>query len=533
MLTVFVSLLLAAAGATTALAQQQGGVLRVLHRDSPGSLSIHEETSNSTLTPMMGVFNNLVMYDQSVPRNSQDTIRPDLAADWAWSTDGTQLTFHLRQGVRWHDGKPFTAADVKCTWERLMGVSADKLRINPRAGWYRNLAEVQTPGDHEVIFRLKRPQPSFLAYLASGYSPVYPCHVSAVQMRSNPIGTGPFRFVEFRRGETIRLERNPDYWKPERPYLDGIEYTIVPNRATAVLSFVARKFDMTFPYEIPIPLVKDVRTQAPAASCEIAPNNLSVNLLVNRAVVPFDKPEINRAMVLALDRKAFIDIISEGQSDQGGAMLPPPEGVWGMPPEMLRTLPGYSGDIAANRAEARRIMAGLGYGPEKPLTVKLATRNVPQHRDPSVILIDQLKQIHVEAELELIESANWPVRLTRRDFTLALNLTGAGGDDPDIMFYENYVCGAARNFSGYCNREIDALVDRQSMETDLQRRRELVWEIDRRLQQDDARPIIYLQRSATCLQPWVRGLTIMSNSMYTGWRLEDVWIDKARAVDRP
>ncbi|MGE0415674.1 MAG: ABC transporter substrate-binding protein [Acetobacteraceae bacterium] len=528
------SLLVAAAGSlTSAVAQQKGGVLRVLHRDSPGSLSIHEETTNSTLTPMMGVFNNLVMYDQSIPRNSQDTIRPDLATDWTWSPDGTELTFHLHQGVRWHDGKPFTAADVKCTWDRLIGVSTDKLRINPRAGWYKNLTEVQTTNAQEVVFKLKRPQPSFLAFLASGYSPVYPCHVPAAQMRSQPIGTGPFRFVEFRRGEGIRLERNPDYWKPGRPYLDGIEYTVVSNRATAVLSFVARKFDMTFPYEIPIPLVRDIRTQAPDATCVIAPNNLSINLLVNRGVAPFDKPGVNRAVALALDRKAFIDIISEGKSDQGGAMLPPPEGVWGMPPEMLRTLPGYGGDVTANREEARRIMAGLGYGPDKPLKVKMATRNVPQHRDPAVILIDQLKQIHIESELELIESANWPPRLTRRDFTLALNLTGSGGDDPDIMFYENYVCGAGRNFSGYCNKEIDALVDRQSAETNFARRRTLVQEIDRRLQQDDARPIIYLQRSATCMQPWVKGLTIMSNSMYTGWRLEDVWIDPAQAANRP
>jgi peptide/nickel transport system substrate-binding protein len=339
--------------------------------------------------------------------------------------------------------------------------------------------------------------------------------------------------VEYRRGETIRLERNRDYWKPDRPFLDGIEYTIVPNRSTAILAFVTGKFDMTFPYEIPIPLVKDVLTQAPAAHCEIAPNNLSINLLVNRAVPPFDKPEINRAMALTLDRKAFIDIISEGKSDQGAAMLPPPEGVWGLPPEMLHALPGYSGDVARNRDEARRIMTVLGYGPDRLLTVKIATRNVPQHRDPAVILIDQLKQIYIQSELELIESAVWPVRLTRKDFTLALNLTGAGGDDPDIMFYENYVCGAGRNFSGYCNPSIDALVDRQSVEMDQTRRRQMVWDIDRRLQEDFARPIIYLQRSATCTQPWVKNLTIMMNSMYTGWRMEDVWLDDAAPGARP
>ena len=525
-------LLLALLLAAPAYAQHDGGVLRVLHRDSPGDMSIHEETSNSVITPMMGVFNNLVIYDQHIPQNSLDTIRPELATGWTWSDDRTQLTFKLRQGVRWHDGKPFTAADVKCTWERVMGVSLDKLRINPREGWFKNLSAIDVRADDEVVFRLRRPQPSFLAFLAAGYSPVYPCHVTAAQMRVHPIGTGPYRFVEYQRNETIKLERNRDYWKPGLPHLDGIEYTIVPNRSTAALSFMAGKFDMTFPYEMPIPIVKDIQQQAPAARCEISPNNLSVNLLVNRANPPFDKPEISHAMALALDRKSFIDILSEGKSDQGGALLPPPEGVWGLPPEMLLALPGYNGDTAGNRAEARRIMESLGYGPDKRLAVKLAARNVPQHRDPSVILIDQLKQIYIDADMELIETAIWPVRLTKRDYTLALNLTGSGGDDPDIQFYENYVCGASRNFSGYCNKEIDALVDKQSVETDFVKRRAMVREIDKRLQEDFARPIIYLPRSGTCTQPWVENLTIMANGMYTGWRMEDVWLDLP-AAGRP
>jgi peptide/nickel transport system substrate-binding protein len=509
----------------SAHAQKQGGILRILHRDSPGDMSIHEETSNSVVTPMMGVFNNLVLYDQHIARTSLDTIRPELATEWVWSADGTQLTFKLRDNVRWHDGKPFTAADVKCTWDRVAGVSADKLRINPREGWFRNLAGIDVKDDHEVVFRLKRPQPSFLAFLAAGYSPVYPCHVTAAQMRVRPIGTGPYRFVEFRRNESIRLERNRDYWKPGLPYLDGIEYTIVPNRSTAALSFVAGKFDMTFPYEMPIPVVKDIKAQAPLARCEIAPNNLSVNLLVNRGNPPFDNPDVSHAMALALDRASFIDILSEGQSDQGGAMLPPPEGVWGMPPDMLRTIPGYGGDTEHNREEARGIMARLGYGPEKHLAVKIAARNVPQHRDPAVILIDQLRRIYIDGELDLIETAIWPVRLTKRDYTLALNLTGSGGDDPDIQFYENYVCGASRNFSGYCNPELDKLIDRQSMETDFAKRREMVWDIDRRLQTDAARPIIYLPRSGTCMQPWLKNMTIMTNGMYNGWRMEDVWLD--------
>ena len=222
------SLALVAAGA--AFAQKTGGILKLGHFDSPASMSMFEESTQAVNRPMSGVFNNLVMFKQDVPQNSLRSIVPDLATSWAWNEEGTELTFPLRQGVKWHDGKPFTAADVKCTWDLVQGKRAEKLRVNPRKDWYTNLSEVVPNGDYEVTFILKRPQPAFIALLATGMSPVYPCHVSPAQMRQHPIGTGPFKFVEFKPNERITVTRNPDYWKPDRPYLDGIEYTILRNR---------------------------------------------------------------------------------------------------------------------------------------------------------------------------------------------------------------------------------------------------------------------------------------------------------------
>src|SRR5262249_17888483 len=148
---------------------------------------------------------------------------------------------------------------------------------------------------------------------------------------------------------------------------------------------------------------------------------------------------------LALDRKAFVDILTEGQAKIGGAMLPPPEGVWGMPPETLRTLPGYNPEVQKNREQARIIMQKLGYGPDKRLRVKIATRNIPVYRDPAVILIDQLKEIYIDAEMDVVETSIWHAKVTRKDYQVGLNLTGNGVDDPDQNFYENYKCGSERN----------------------------------------------------------------------------------------
>jgi peptide/nickel transport system substrate-binding protein len=520
------TLLTASLVVETALAQKSGGILKVHHQDSPASMSIIEEATYSTVVPMMGVFNNLVLYKQDEPQNSLNSIVPDLATSWSWSEDGTELTFKLRPGVKWHDGKPFLAADVKCTHDLLLGKAQEKLRLNPRKAWYRNLKEVSTKGEDEATFHLHRPQPAFIALLASGYSPIYPCHVSPRDMRTHPIGTGPFKFVEFKANERITVARNPDYWKPGRPYLDGIEYTIIPNRSTAMLAFVAGKFDMTWPYIITVPLLRDIESQAPQAVCEMRTTNGSTNLLVNREKPPFDNADLRRAMALALDRQSFIDILTEGQGKIGGAMLPPPEGVWGMPPEILKTIPGYDPDVQKNRGEARKIMEKLGYGSDKRLAIKVSTRNLANFRDPAVILIDQLKEIYIDGQLETIETANWHAKVTRKDYTVGQNNTGSGVDDPDQQFYENYACGSDRNYSGYCNPELDREFDRQSMEGDQEKRKKLVWEIDRKLQGDGARPIIFHGRGATCWQPQVKGLTTMVNSIYNGWRMEDVWLDK-------
>src|SRR5215831_8217480 len=119
-----------------ALAQKSGGILRVPHFDSPASVSLHEESTVAANRPGMGIFNNLVLFKQDEPKNSMQAIVPELATGWNWNEEGTELTFQLRNGVKWHDGRPFTAADVKCTWDLLSGRSAEKLRINPRKPWY-------------------------------------------------------------------------------------------------------------------------------------------------------------------------------------------------------------------------------------------------------------------------------------------------------------------------------------------------------------------------------------------------------------
>jgi hypothetical protein len=163
---------------------------------------------------------------------------------------------------------------------------------------------------------------------------------------------------------------------------------------------------------------------------------------------------------------------------------------------------GYGPDTDANIAQARQIMQKLGYSDVKPLPIKIQTRNLPTYRDAAVILTDQLKKIHIVGELDVLETPQWYARLARKDYTIGLNVTGVSVDDPDGNIVENYSCKSERNYTRYCNAEVDGLLAAQSRELDKDKRRKIVWEIERLLVDDAARPIIISSVAANCWQPW-------------------------------
>ncbi|MEA2920930.1 MAG: peptide/nickel transport system substrate-binding protein [Bradyrhizobium sp.] len=526
-MTSLILLTIAVLAAAPAAAQKRGGTLRLYHNDNPPSTSLLEESTIASVTPFAAVFNNLVVFDPAKVHESLETVVPDLAESWAWDATNTRLTFKLRQGVKWHDGKPFTARDVQCTWRMLIGKGdLQDFHRNPRRVWYSKLQDVSVNGDYEATFELSAPQPSLPVLLASAFSAVYPCHVPQQTMRTRPVGTGPFKLVEFKRGDSIRLVRNPDYWKKDRPYLDEITFRMIDSRATRMLAFSTGEFDITFPSDVTVPLVRDVKARAPKAVCEMIPTGTQVNLMVNRVNPPFDNPDIRKAMMLALDRKAFNTILMEGHALMGGAMLPKPVGEWGMPVETVSSLTGYGPDTDKNVAQAQAIMQKLGYSDANPLPIKIQTRNLPTYRDPAVILTDQLKKIYIVGELDILDTPRWYARLAKKDYTIGLNVTGISVDDPDGNIVENYSCKSERNYTQYCNAEVDRLLSAQSSELDREKRKQMVWEIERILVDDAARPIVMFGAAANCWQPYVRNYTPHDNSQYNYLRFEDVWLDK-------
>jgi peptide/nickel transport system substrate-binding protein len=505
---------------------KRGGILNSVLTEDPPGLLVHESATISNVWPMSPCYSNLVIFDPLKPLDSAETVIPELAEKWSWQDNYRNLVFFLRRNVKWHDGRPFTAADVKYTFDAVREApdSVGKLRTSARKDWYANVEAIEAPEPHTVVFRLKRPQPSLLLMFASGYSPVFPAHVPVADLRQRCVGTGPFRQKEYLRGQLIELERNPSYFVPDRPYLDGIRYTIIRERGTRLAALQAGRIDAFLPLEMTKAMADAARAQAPSLVITEVGQNGSDNVILNHKRAPFDNPAVRQAVNLALDRNAYVRSVRQNGAVTGAALMPKPLGFWGLPDPELRTLAGYR-DPAKDKAEAKRLLASAGHGPDKPLRVDLVTRTLPIYLDLASFVVDQLRLIGIEATLKQLDTAAWFPALSRRDFQIGANLTAGGFDDPDAYLFENYKCGSPRNYTDYCSEEMDRLIDQQSQELDRARRLKLVADIQRKLEADVARPMLGWRKEYFARWPHAKNL-VPHNALYNYGRMQEVWLDK-------
>src|SRR6185436_10260698 len=253
--------------------------------------------------------------------------------------------------------------------------------------WYASVEAIETPDPHTVIFRLHRPQPSLLLMLASGYSPVYPAHVPLNELRQKCVGTGPFRLKEYARGQFVEMERNPDYFVPNRPYLDGVRYPIITERGTRLAALQAGRLDVSMPLEMTKVMAETVKKNAPSLVVATTGQIGSDNVVLNHKRAPFDNVTVRRAISLALDRQGYVQAVRQGGAAPGAAMMPAPFGAWGLPDKDLKGLAGYRGS-AVDKAEARKLLAEAGYGPGKPLRLELVTRAFAIYVDLASYVVD-------------------------------------------------------------------------------------------------------------------------------------------------
>src|SRR2546422_4167804 len=265
-------------------APKRGGILNTLLTEDPPGLLIHESATVSNVWPMSPCYSNVVLFHPLKSLESVETVIPELAERWSWQDNFRNLVFFLKKNVRWHDGQPFTSRDVKYTFDvvREAAQAPAKLRLSPRKDWYANVEAIEAPEPHTVVFRLKRPQPSFLLMLASGYSPVYPAHIPLAELRQRCVGTGPFRLKEYTRGQMIELERNPEYFVKDRPYLDGIRYPIITERGTRLAALQTGRLDTGIPLEMTKLMAETIKKNVPSMIVIGIGQNASANVARHR-----------------------------------------------------------------------------------------------------------------------------------------------------------------------------------------------------------------------------------------------------------
>jgi len=500
-----------------------GGWLTLrLREDLPQGFAIHESPTISTMWPSMPCLSNLVIFDPRKPTHSAETIIPELAEQWSWQENYTKLVLLLRKDVRWHDGKPFSARDVKYTFDILREApdAPAKLRLNPRREWYANVEAIEVVDPLTAVFRLKRPQPSLLLMLASGFTPIYAAHVPAAAYRSGCIGTGPFKLKEWRKGEFVEYVKNPDYFVKGRPYLGGLRYLIIAERGTATAALQAGRVQVAFPGETPKGIADQLRKAAPQLVITTVNSGVVDHLVMNTRKPPFDNPKVREAVSRAIDRRALIAAVYQGGATLGASMAPRPYGVWGLLDGELRRIPGY-GAPPDEKAAARKLLHEASMN---SLKLEMLTRNLPAFTDLSAFVVSELKQVGIETSLKQVDSSQWFSLQARGEFQIVTDRTGLEPDDPDANFYQHYSCGSPLNYARYCDEGIARLIDEQSQELDPKKRLAEVRDIQLKLEQAASRPMLEWRLDYFTTWPQVKNL-IPHHSIYGWGRLQDVWLD--------
>jgi peptide/nickel transport system substrate-binding protein len=447
-----------------------------------------------------------------------DRIIPDLAERWEVTPDGMRYTFHLVQGVKFHDGQPFTSADVKVSLDRIRQPPAGVLSIRREA--LEAVDEVLAPDPSTVIVVLKQPNASLLAHLADGHMAIYPRHILEKEgdMKRAIVGTGPFKLKKYTRGLSVELERNPDYFVRGRPYLDGVTLFIIPDPDSAYAAFRTGRLLMLRLLEVSL----GKRLEQDLGAKVVLQRSTGYRFRafhMNVGQRPWDDLRVRQAVSLAIDRQASVRVVSDGEGAVGGCM--PPTSPWGLPREEIQRIPGYGSDVEASRVRGRQLLAQAGF-PEGFKTTML-TRPQPSSRRLAIFLRDQLAQIGIEASLDVQENAPAYDALHRRLFDTAPWEAAFAVADPDSVFSEFFLCRSPRNYSSLCLPEVDEAFRRQSQTLNPEERKSLVQAMERRVLHSYGCLLLHWGNYLTAQWPQVRNW-IQHPSLYNNQRMQDVWL---------
>jgi peptide/nickel transport system substrate-binding protein len=494
---------------------QKGGVLAHRNVSDPDTLDIHSTSTYMSVWPETPCYNQVLQYD---PKDPDNKIIPDLADSYEIAGDGKSVVFKLHSGVKFHDGSDFTSEDVKATIDWIM--KPPEKKVSPRQGVLDAVDHVETPDALTAKFILKRPNPSLLANLATEFMVIgAKTDLAKGDLGTQLNGTGPFKLKSFTRGVGIELERDPNYWVKDRPYLDGVKFSLIPDENTAFTDFVGGKFHRYYPV---LPANVDrIERETGGKAKAYSPLGLSRNFVFfNGPKKPFNDTRVRQAISLALDRQTAIQVIMGGYAVPGGYMQP--GGQWAIPSDQLKKIPGYD---KADVGEAKKLLAAAGV--TEPLTGVILTR------------IDTLFQDHATFVQGTLQKAfGWNFKIDVKDNAAAYSQAYAGKfdliawtvavsvDDPDATFSEVATTKAVRNWSKIYDTEADALFDKQSQTIDTAQRKPIVQQMELKYLSNYQVLGMFFQKANHGLWSQVQNYKLPS-ALYTNQRYEEVWLSKA------
>ena len=506
-------------GLQAAETPRRGGVLLAVIGADPPSLDPHQESTFANIQLVAPLYSTLIQID---PYHFPKIIG-DVASEWKITPDGLTYTFKIRQGIRFHDGSPLTAADVKATYDKIVS-PPDGVR-SVRKNAYTAVARIETPDPSTVVFKLKFPSASLLDNLASPWNVIFPkkyLDKDPNHFKTNVVGSGPFKLKSYTRGSTFEGERNPDYFVKDRPYLDGYKFFISPETSVRAAAIRSGRAYIEF-RDLTSAEVDAIRKQL---GDKVAVQTTAVTgqwgIAINNTAKPFNDVRVRKALTLGFDRYTGGRVLQTltGLRDVGGLMRPGSE--WGMPEAELQKLPGFWKDAEKSRAEARRLLTEAGY--PNGLKVVLKNRNVKlPYQDFAVFLIQEWRKIGVEAENRPLETAAWFADgQDTGNFELIIAPTVEFMDDPD-QFLGRYVTGSTQNWGRFSDPRIDDLFSRQARSLDSGERKKAITDLQRIvLENAYYMPGLWWTRNVV---HWTKLKNYVAPpSHYTNQKLQDVWL---------
>ncbi len=455
-------------GSLPAAAQEAGGTFVFIVQPEPPSLASYLSTSGPIGLVAPKIYDGLFDYDNDL------NIVPALAESYDVSEDGKTVTFNLRQGVKWHDGEDFTSADVQFTVMEVL------TQVHPRGpNTFREVTSIDTPDDYTAVFNLENPAPYMLRALSGYESPIVPKHLlegedlRSADLVNNPVGTGAYKFVEWRKGQFIRLDRNEDYWKPGLPYLDRVVGRIIPDASTRTAAI--ENGEVMYGAYGAIPNIDAVRLRDIDGFSVTTDGYSMINPMAliefNTTTAPFDNPAMRQAMSLVVDREFLIENIWFGYGKPATSALSSNFAATGLYAEGQPYFPA-SGDVEA----AIAILDAGGLTPDADgVRASFTLDLIPYGEDwrrAGEYLKQALQPLGVEVELRYEDVPTWIKRIySDYDFQMNINYFYQLSD-PVLGVHRQYATDQIRqgtafvNSSRYSNPDLDVLLDSGAQEPD-------------------------------------------------------------------